>query len=73
MHGPIRYTLTEGPNGVEVVNDQVIVAERRLPRPLRALLQRAFAYNHAWAFQIGGRGLQRAVDRIVASRSTVAG
>lgn len=73
MHGPIRYTLTEGPNGVEVVNDQVIVAERRLPRPLRALLQRAFAYNHAWAFRIGGRGLQRAVDRIVASRSIVAG
>jgi uncharacterized protein YndB with AHSA1/START domain len=67
MHGPIRYRLTEGPNGVEVVNDQVIVAERRLPRPLRALLQRAFAYNHAWAFRIGGRGLQRAVDRAVAA------
>jgi hypothetical protein len=46
----------------------VIVSERRLPRPLRALLQRAFAYNHDWAFRIGGRGLQRAVDQIVASR-----
>ncbi len=70
MHGPIRYRLTEGPNGVEVLNDQVIVAERRLPRPLRALLQRAFAYNHAWAFRIGGRGLQRAVDRAVAARTS---
>ena len=69
MHGPIRYTLTEGPDGVEVVNDQLIVAERRLPRPVRAILQRAFAYNHAWAFRIGGRGLQREVDRIVAARA----
>ena len=69
MHGPIRYTLTDGPDGVEVLNDQVIVAERRLPRPLRAVLQRAFAYNHAWAFKIGGRGLQREVDRIVAART----
>jgi hypothetical protein len=70
MHGPIRYRLREVPNGVEVINDQMIVAERRLPRPLRALLQRAFAYNHAWAFRIGGRGLQRAVDRAVAARSS---
>jgi uncharacterized protein YndB with AHSA1/START domain len=70
MHGPIRYRLTDGPDGVAVVNDQVIVAERRLPRPLRALLQRAFAYNHAWAFRIGGRGLQRAVDRAVAAQTS---
>jgi uncharacterized protein YndB with AHSA1/START domain len=69
LRGPIRYTLTDGPDGVEVVNDQVIVSERRLPRPLRALLQRAFAYNHAWAFNIGGRGLQRAVDEVVAART----
>jgi uncharacterized protein YndB with AHSA1/START domain len=69
LRGPIRYTLTEGPNGVEVVNDQVIVSERRLPRPLRALLQRAFAYNHAWAFRIGGSGLQKAVDEVVAARA----
>jgi hypothetical protein len=69
LHGPIRYTLTEGPDGVEIVNDQVIVSERRLPRPLRAMLQRAFAYNHAWAFKIGGRGLQRAVDAVVADRA----
>jgi uncharacterized protein YndB with AHSA1/START domain len=69
LRGPIRYELTEGPDGVEVVNDQVIVSERRLPRPLRALLQRAFAYNHDWAFKIGGRGLQRAVDEIVAARA----
>jgi hypothetical protein len=51
------------------VNDQVIVSERRLPRPLRALLLRAFAYNHAWAFEIGRCGLQQAVDRIVAERA----
>jgi uncharacterized protein YndB with AHSA1/START domain len=69
LRGPIRYTLTEGPNGVEVVNDQVIVSKRRLPRPLRALLQRAFAYNHAWAFRIGGRGLQKAVDQVAAARA----
>jgi uncharacterized protein YndB with AHSA1/START domain len=69
LRGPIRYTLTDGPDGVEVVNDQVIVSERSLPRPMRALLQRAFAYNHAWAFRIGGRGLQQAVDRVVAARS----
>ena len=69
LRGPIRYTLTDGPDGVEVANDQVIVSERRLPRPLRALLQRAFAYNHAWAFRIGGRGLQQAVDRVAAARS----
>jgi uncharacterized protein YndB with AHSA1/START domain len=67
MRGPIRYTLTEVPDGVEVVNDQVIVAERRLPPPLRALAQRAFAYNHAWAFRIGGRALQRKVDELVAA------
>jgi uncharacterized protein YndB with AHSA1/START domain len=69
MRGPIRYTLTEVPGGVEVVNDQVIVAERHLPRPLRALAQRAFAYNHAWAFRIGGRALQKKVDEVVASRA----
>ncbi len=65
MRGPIRYTLTQRPDGVEVVNEQIIVAERHLPLPLRALAQRAFAYNHAWAFRIGGRGLQKRVDEIV--------
>jgi uncharacterized protein YndB with AHSA1/START domain len=69
LRGPIRYRLTDGPDGVEVVNDQVMVSERHLPRPLRALLQRAFAYNHDWAFRIGGRGLQRAVDGVVAARA----
>jgi uncharacterized protein YndB with AHSA1/START domain len=69
LRGPIRYRLTDGPDGVEVVNDQVMISERRLPRPLRALLQRAFAYNHDWAFRIGGRGLQRAVDGVVAARA----
>jgi len=69
MLGPIRYSLTEVPEGVEVVNEQIIVAERHLPRLLRALAQRAFAYNHDWAFRIGGRGLQRKVDELVAART----
>src|SRR5260221_6209359 len=69
LRGPIRYRLTEGPDGVEVVNDQVIVSERRLPGPLRAIAQRAFAYNHNWAFEIGGRGIQTAVDEVVAPRA----
>ena len=69
LRGPIRYRLTTGPDGVEVVNDQVMISERHLPWPLRALLQRAFAYNHDWAFRIGGRGLQKAVDGVVAARS----
>lgn len=69
LRGPIRYTLAEGPDGVEVVNEQILVAERRLPRPLRALAQRAFAYNHAWAFKRGGIGLQKAVDEVVAARA----
>jgi uncharacterized protein YndB with AHSA1/START domain len=68
LRGPIRYTLTDGPDGVEVVNEQAIVSERRLPRPIRAIVQRAFAYNHRWAFKIGGRGLQKAVDQVVAAR-----
>jgi hypothetical protein len=27
------------------------------------------AYNHTWAFKIGGRGLQGAVDGVVAARA----
>jgi uncharacterized protein YndB with AHSA1/START domain len=72
LRGPIRYTLADGPDGVEVINEQVIVSERRVPRPLRALLQRTFAYNHNWAFKIGGRGLQKAVDEAVATRAIAA-
>jgi hypothetical protein len=69
MRGRIRYTLSETPDGVEVVNEQLLTAERRLPRPLRAIAQRAFAYNHAWAFKRGGIGLQKAVDEAVAARA----
>jgi hypothetical protein len=72
LRGPIRYTLAERPDGVHVVNEQILVAERRLPRPLRALAQRAFAYNHAWAFKRGGIGLQKAVDQVVAARGASA-
>ena len=72
MRGPVRYTLTEVPDGVEVVNEVVICSERRLPRALHALTQRAFAYNHAWSAKRGGPGLQRAVDGIVAARTASA-
>jgi hypothetical protein len=65
LSGPIRFTLTETPHGVEIRNEQLMTTDRRLPSPLRALAQRAFAYNHAWAFRVGGRGLQRAVDEAV--------
>jgi hypothetical protein len=68
MRGPIRWTLTEGAGGGEVINEQTIVADRRFQRPLGALAQRAFAYNRDWAFKICGRGLQRAVDQVVAAR-----
>lgn len=69
LRGPIRYTLTERPDAVEVINEQTLTSDRRLPGPLRALAQRAFAYNHAWAFRVGKRGLQRAVDEVVAERA----
>jgi len=72
LRGPVRYTLTEGPDGVEVINHNILYAERHLPRPLRALTQRAFSYNHAWACKIGGRGLQKAVDEVVAARLAAA-
>jgi hypothetical protein len=37
LRGPVRYTLTEGPDGIEVINKNVLYAERHLPRPLHAL------------------------------------
>jgi uncharacterized protein YndB with AHSA1/START domain len=62
LRGHVRFALDQVANGVEVLNEQAFVAERHLPRPLRALAQRAFTWNHAWAMKIGGRGLQKAVD-----------
>jgi uncharacterized protein YndB with AHSA1/START domain len=72
MRGSIRFTLGETADGVEVINDQRFTTDRSLPRPFRALAQRAFAYNHAWAMRIGGRGLQKAVDEAIAARVTSA-
>jgi hypothetical protein len=72
MRGPVRYTLTEVPDGVEVVNEVIISSARRLPRALYALTQRAFTYNHAWSAKRGGPGLQRAVDAIIAARAVSA-
>lgn len=68
LRGPLRFTLTETGNGVEVLNEQVFTSEHRLPRPLRAIAQRMFAYNHAWGFERGGIALQRAVNEVVAAR-----
>lgn len=69
MRGPLRFTLTETPDGVEVLNEQVFTSERRLPPPLRAIAQRMFAYNHAWGFERGGIALQKAVNEAVAARA----
>ena len=68
LRGPLRFRLSETADGVEVLNEQVFTSERRLPRPLRAIAQRMFAYNHAWGFKRGGIALQRAVDEAVAAR-----
>lgn len=68
LRGPLRFTLSETADGVEVLNEQVFTSERRLPRPLRAIAQGMFAYNHAWGFKRGGIALQRAVDEAVAAR-----
>lgn len=69
LRGPLRFTLTETGDGVEVLNEQVFTSERRLPRPLRAIAQRMFAFNHAWGFERGGKSLQKAVDEAVAARA----
>lgn len=69
LRGPLRFTLTETSEGVEVLNEQVFTSERRLPRPLRAIAHRMFAYNHAWGFERGGIALQKAVDQTVAEQA----
>jgi uncharacterized protein YndB with AHSA1/START domain len=72
LSGPVRFRLTQVGDRVEVTNEQEMRSDRRLPRPLRALAQRAFAYNHAWAMAKGGIGLQRAVREAVARGEPVA-
>ncbi len=67
LDGPIRWRLAQHGPIVEVVNEQEMRADRRLPGPLRVLAQRAFAYNHARAMAVGERGLQRAVRATVAN------
>ena len=69
LRGPLRFILTETGAGVQVLNEQVFASERRLPRPLHAIAQRMFAYNHAWGFERGGIALQNAVDDAVAART----
>jgi hypothetical protein len=69
LRGPLRFTLTETADGVEVLNEQVFTSERRLPRPFRAIAQRMFAFNHAWGFERGGIALQKAVDEAVGARA----
>ncbi len=68
LAGPIRFHLRQDGPLVEVLNEQEMRADRRLPGPLRALARSAFAYNHARAMASGERGLQRAVRAAVANR-----
>ena len=72
MSGPVRCTLTEGPEGVEVVNEQIVFTQRRLPGPLRNLMQRAFDADYNWSFKSAGPGLQKAVDEVLAARAVIA-
>jgi uncharacterized protein YndB with AHSA1/START domain len=72
MSGPVRCTLSEGPDGVEVVNEQNVYTKRRLPRPLRNLMQRAFDADYNWSFSHAGPGLQKAVDEVLAAREKMA-
>ncbi len=72
MNGPVRCTLSEGPDGVEVVNEQIVYTKRRLPRPLRYLMQRAFDADYNWSFSHAGPGLQKAVDEVLAARAASA-
>jgi uncharacterized protein YndB with AHSA1/START domain len=61
LSGPVRFRLGQQGDRVEVINEQEMRSERRLPRPIRAVWQRVFSYNHDWAMAKGGIGLQRAV------------
>jgi hypothetical protein len=70
LGGPVRFRLAQQGRFVEVVNEQEMRAERRLPGPLRALAARAFAFNHDQAMAVGGRGLQRAVRARLAAQPT---
>lgn len=70
LGGFVRFRLQECGGQVEVVNEQEMRAERRLPGLARALAARAFAFNHDQAMAAGGRGLQRAVNAAVAARAT---
>jgi hypothetical protein len=66
LAGWVRFRLAQRGALVEVVNEQEMRAERRLPSPLRALAARLFALNHDRAMAIGERGLQRAVRAALA-------
>ena len=66
LAGWVRFRLAQQGALVEVVNEQEMRADRRLPGPLRALTGRLFAFNHDRAMASGERGLQRAVRASVA-------
>jgi len=66
--GRIRYTFHQRNAVVEVVNEQVMVPERSLPRPLRPLAQMLISFNHGYAMKRGGKGLQEIVRRDVVNR-----
>jgi len=51
----------DGPH-VDVVQDEILTADGwHLPGPLRALANRLFSFNHAYAAAPGERGLQRLI------------
>jgi hypothetical protein len=55
---------------IEVINAQLMTAERRLPGFLRVLAQLLFSWNHhRYAMERGGRGLQEIVRRSVCGPS----
>jgi uncharacterized protein YndB with AHSA1/START domain len=70
LRGWIRYTLRQTRGRVEVLNEQLMTAERPLPRPLRPLAQRLFNFNHRYAMKRGGAGLQEIVRRDLAGQRT---
>ena len=51
LSGWVRFTLREWDGLVEVLNEQVMVPERSVPRLLRPLAQRLFSWNHNFAMK----------------------
>lgn len=68
MAGTVRYTFSQQGKQVVIDNNQVLVADRGFPRPIHAILQRLFAWNHRQAMRRGGIGLGRLLARMNRAR-----